>query len=349
MDILNDNLYATLMEIRGTCGIPKYVESATPLSKEAAAALPDTLFADRVNRRYPIDSKANTWLSAAYFAKTASGDNYSSGTMRDLVGSTIRYAAGKYGICDDVDKAMAALSAPVEKKASDDGCYGWPSEKRYPMFDEHGVKLACDYFSENCFNYPPKLRRDIASRILAKCAEYRLDAPETVRQEAGEGFSLRQDAAEEVLDRVKAVSRLDAKVACALGGALKAMLLAPFERYTSQVEKLASALDMVDAKFGFDDEYGTRFLSPMAIFHGRNVKEAQDVVQDTVELGPNHFSVKKLASLPAEVFTDALGDEFGKAVKTAGAVDASKLGPALKRLPGPGRGALYRSICVYMG
>jgi hypothetical protein len=160
----------------------------------------------------------------------------------------------------------------------------------------------------------------------------------------------------EIYDRMRSIPRSasdNIKVATALGNALRTVMTMPIERYPGHIEKFASILDAIDEKFGFDNEYGARFKSPMAIFHGRNVKEAQAAVQDAVLLGPNYFSVEKLASLPVEVFTDALGDDFGvsvvKSAEHRGEIDVKKLGTALRGLSEPNRGALYRSIVVYMG
>lgn len=317
MDFTEDTLHSSLIGICRKGGAPDYVLSASPMSKEASDKLPDALFADRVNRRYPIDSKANTWLSAAYFAKTAQDDNYSSKAMRSLVETSIKLAADRYGIREDVDKAMAAIreKTAVKAAADDESNYGWPSERKYPMFDERGVKMADSYFSENCFKYPPKMRKEIASRIFQKCAEYGIEPGDKVRQEAGHGFSMIEDVGVNLLDRVKAASHKSPRLAGALAKAAAGYVSnkTPFER-----DRLAGMLDRFDDEMGFSDQYGTRFMSPMEVFHGRNIKEAQDLLDDSVQLGDNLFSITKLAGLPLDLFTSALGDDFGDMVRGCG-------------------------------
>lgn len=349
MDITDDNLHATLLHICKKGNAPYYVLSAKPMNKEAAAELPSSLFADRANRRYPIDSKANTWLSAGYFAKTAEEDGYSTTVMKDLVESTIKLAADKYGIREDVDNLMKTLrEKPIEKSASDDlSNYGYPEEKKYPMFDEKGVKLASSYFEENAYKYPAPMRKEIATNILNKCAEYSIEPTDMVRREAGKGFNLREDVMVELADRVKASSHNNVKLAEAMTGAIKTLMALPMDAYQNSIEKFAQVMDHIDESLGFADSYGTRFRSPMEIFHGRNIKEAQEKVYDTVEIGPNCFSVQKLSTLPIEVFTDALGDDFGDRVKTAEAIDTNKLSIELHSMSEPNRNALYRSIVVY--
>lgn len=351
MDITEDNLHATLYHVCKD-GAPDYVKKSAMLTKQASADLPDALFADRTNRRYPIDTKANTWLSAAYFAKTAGDDNYSSKTMKDYVESVIKLAADKHGIRKDVDEVFERLRAkPVEKSAADDESnYGWPSEKKYPMFDEHGVKLACSYFDENAFNYPPAMRKEIAKRIFTKCAEYGIQPSDRVRTEAGEGFQMREFVAAQLADRVKACgNRGNLKMASALADVMQAMLSQPMSNYKKDIEKVASILDKFDKLTGFDNEYGKRFHSPAEVFHGRSMKEAQAIADDSVRLGGRVFSITKLAGLPMRVFTDALGDAFAESVKTAEALDKAKFAAEFRKMSEQNRNAVYRSIMFYVG
>ena len=340
MDITEDTLHSTLLHLCDGGKAPDYVMEANPndMTKDAVAKLPDALFADRVNRRYPIDSKASTWLSAAYFAKTAEDDGYSSGVMKNIVEKTIKLAADKYGIRDDVEKAMADIRAvPAEKKAADDEAnYGWPSEKKYPMFDERGVKLANSYFAENRFNYPPDMRKTIATRIFQKCAEYGIEPNDEVRIEAGQGFNLREDVGAELLDRVKAASHENPELAGALANAAVAMLEQPMQNYSGDMAKIASIVGGIDEELGFADQYGRRFRSPMEIFHGRNIKEANAFLDDSVQLGDNLFSITKLAGLPMDLFTSALGDDFGDIIRgcSGGSCGHMKAMRITKKVPG---------------
>ena len=329
MDIIQDNLHATLYHVCKD-GAPEYVVKSRMLTKQAAEKIPDALFADRTNRRYPIDTKANTWLSAAYFAKTAEQDNYSTKVMKDYVESVIKLAADKHGIRKDVDEVFERYSRkPVEKTAADDESnYGWPSERKYPMFDERGVKLACSYFDENAFNYPPAMRREIAKRILTKCAEYGVRPSDRVRTEAGQGFQMREYVAAQLADRIKACgNRGNLKMASAMADVMHTLLTRPLKSYVGDIEKVAGIVDSFDRLAGFDNEYGTRFHSPAEIFHGRSIKEAQDFFDDSIRLGPDVFSIRKLAGLPMSLFTDALGDDFGDSVRSVKVMRITKKVP----------------------
>jgi len=335
MDITEDNLRATLYHVCKD-GVPDYVNNAKILSKEAAEKLPDSLFADRTNRRYPIDTKANTWLSAAYFAKTAENDNYSTKTMKDYVESVIKLAADKHGIRKEVDDVMSRLRAkPAVKSAADDESnYGWPAEKKYPMFDARGVKLACSYFDDNAFKYPPSMRKEIAKRIFTKCAEYGIQPSDRVRAESGEGFQMREFVAAQLADRVRAAgNRGNLKMASALADVMQALLSRPMKGYVGDMDKVAGILDGFDRLNGFDDAYGTRFHSPAEVFHGRSIKEAQAMLDDSIRMGDHVFSITKLAGLPLDLFTDALGDDFGDMIRGT-PIASGKVARITKKVPG---------------
>ena len=345
MDITSDSTHSVFFRIFE--GAPKYVAEAEVPTKEAADRLPDSLFADSFNRRYPIDSKAATWLSAAYFAKTAEDDGYGVVT-KEYVENRIKEAADRYGNREDVDKVMEKLRAkPVVKKASDDESnYGWPKERKYPMFDERGVKLACSYFDENAYNYPPTMRHTIAKNIMRKCAEYGMLPTRTVRVEAGSGLNLRDSIGAALVDRIRAcTNEKSAELLRATSEML--MHIDSGDMFHEMSVKMAEALEEFDIDNGFHRMYNARFESPAAIFFGLSVKAAADRVEDTVVLGKDAFSITKLAELPLEVFTSCLGEDFGERVKSAEGIDRGKLADELHSLPMPDKKALLKSIREY--
>lgn len=350
MDILEDTSHLTLYKIAKSVGLPDYVKKAEVETTEDVEGHSDGLFADSYNRRFPIDSKANTWLSAAYFAKTAEDESYVP-EVRAAVEDAIKRAADAYGIRKDVDDAMERLSqsVPVVKRASDDESnYGWPSERKYPMFDERGVKLANEYFEENAYSYPPGMRHFIARRIMSKSAEYGILPSDTVRMESGQGMQFRDHIGAQLVDRARACEEKSAEAAKSLSRAAGQLMSLPPAHFVDQAAKFAELLERVDEAFGFDDMYRVRFEPPAQVFFGMSVKKAHDIAEDTVVLGGRAFSVTKLAELPIEVFTCTLGDGFGDRVKSAEGIDVGKLSDELHSMPTPDKRALYRSILAYV-
>ena len=102
MDSTTDNSLRTLWSIIKTAGTPDYIAHGVLVGAEEASGMPDALFADTVNRRFPISDRANTWASAGYFAKTAEEYGYSP-EMHECVLARIKRAADLYGIGKDVE------------------------------------------------------------------------------------------------------------------------------------------------------------------------------------------------------------------------------------------------------
>lgn len=347
MDVTQDITHSNIYHIC-EMGAPDYVLNARITTKEAAARLPDSLFADSFNRRYPIDSKANTWMSGAFFARTSARDGYDEKTA-EHVRSEILRAADAYGNRADVEAAMAkaAPRKPVEKRASDDSSnYGWPERRKYPMFDREGVEKASEYFAENAYQYTPGVRHDIARRILRKCAEYGVEPSRAVSAESFMGMAKRDAIGAAIVDRARMCK--SASLAADMMKVGQALLALPGEIFRRHAVKFAETLEGLDMANGFHLMYGTRFASPAQIFFGTTVKEAQAELGDIVVLGGQAFSIEKLAELPEEVFTGALGEDFGRRVKAeSGGIDREKLAGELNSMPMPDKRALYGAIVEF--
>lgn len=350
MDLLHDPCHKTWFQI-GTAHeklVPGFVLDSPLLTKEAAEDLPNSLFADEVNRLFPIDNPANTWVSAAYFAKNAA-----EGMPRyhkDYAGSVearIMKAAELYGIQEAVAGLVGAVrTKTVEKSAAEDNSnWGWVDgqTRHFPLFDRDAVIKAAAYFEDNRFLYPLEMRRSIARSILNKAGEHKVEVPDVVRREAGYGLPRRDTAMAEILDR--AYRCKDASVAEALVSVVEGLADAPMEEVQANLDKLAELIDDVDRQTGLDHQYNKKVLPPADFLFPMDTKVAEALVDDAAELGRHTFSLSKLAELDLSVFSEALGPEFADRVKTAsGTVDRSKLADELFSLPAPDKYALEEHL-----
>jgi hypothetical protein len=354
MDIHQDNLHSELLKIASVVEVPGYVANAEVVTKEASDANKDALFADEYNRRYSIASPEDTWMSAAYFAKTAEFDGYSA-SQYEFIENRIKTAADVYGIRSDVDAVFEAFKRPssadmlevIEKEAEDnDSNYGYAELRMYPMFDEQGVKMANAYFTQYCFNYPGNMRRTIAKNIMRKSAEYGVDVDDRVRKEAGVGMPNLDFMVEQLCDRVYRAP--NAEAGAPLLKAAELISEMGIEALGKNFEKFAELVESFDEAFGINKEYGKKYLAPSDFIFDVSIKEAEDFLSDKVSLGKYTFSLEKLAELPLEVYTAALGEDFSDRIKTAEAtVDKEKLGDELYSLPIPDKNALVDAIKNY--
>ena len=353
-DVLNDNSHATLYKIAGMLDfkLPKYVEDGIPLEKEAAERTCSALFADDINRKYPVTDKANTWLSGAYFAKTA-GDNYRPSEYRRIAGRILK-AASLYGIEQDVADVMGAIAMATVKEAEakademykeSEACYGEPETMGFPMFDKSQVKQACDYFDANAYAYDWRRREKIAKNIMRKAAEYGVSLPETVRREAGAGFPRIDFLAENLLSREAELERRGlSKMAGDMRRTIKIICEADPEDLMSQLEPLRSVVSGMDEMSGIDSEYGRRFLPPADFIFDVGDDEANELKEDTIPMCGQLMSAKALSSLPRRIFESVMSPSMVDGLFDGGHMSPKKISITIIKMKPRDQRSLMDSI-----
>ena len=337
MDIVQDNLHRDLLEIAGKHVLPEYVGAYERLDKEAAEKLQDSDFADPSLRCFPVDSAANTWLSAAYFYKNSGQIHHK---KRAHVRETIQRAARIYGNGDDVDTVLnkkAELPVPPEQ---DDNNFCWLVKdasgkvvaKKYPVFDSRGVKTAMDYFGQYRGHYPLELRREIATNLLKKAREHGVDPSEAVLKTAGFGAPHRPTLVEELLERAQLTK--DAEAAVVFANLNEVLACCSAEELAQNIEKIADNIDELDRLNGLEKYYNTRILFPSEVVYAMSMKQASAYADDALTLNKRTFSIEKLAALSPEVF-GVLGDDLVTDISTDGALSAEKMAMILPTLPRP--------------
>lgn len=351
MDSTTDNSLRTLWGIvktAGEAGMPDYLVDGTLVDCKEAEALPDTSFADRVHRRFPLTDKANTWASAGYFAKTSSECGYSK-VEHDFVLSRIKRAAEIYGIGKEVDDLMSKIASSAsddtEKKAEDPGSYCDPDHKGYPVFDKKGAELASEFFSRNAYKYGHERRMSIAKNILKKCAEYGVKAAEQVRISAGDGFPNRETLAENLLFRANELMRRGTfKMASELCKFAKEICVCSDEDLDRNREGLFDAIAGMDEITGIDDCYGRKFCAPEEIVFDIPLSAMKEVVDDSVPMGGDTFSAKALAGLPRSLFEKVLPKDVVDGMMEDGKISPKKLSVTIISLKSPESSHLKKTI-----
>ena len=304
-------------------GAPAYVKSAS-FPEEAPAVPRRSFYADAVRQELPCNSREETWTSARYFSKHAEDEGYR--RIRADVEYNLQKAAELFGISEDVARV---LTHTEEVKTASDSDYGWvrPGERKYPMFDVHGVKLAAAYFEDNKFKYPFPMRSEIAKNILRKAAEFGVGVPDGVRKTAGHGVARPDNVINELVIRAELCH--DPDTGLALAKMAEHVAEKGIEALDGTTDKIAELVEDVDVIENWRGRYGKDMSAPEDFLFDMDVKQAEAIVNDVIEVGGDALSLSKLAELPDEVFDDVLGEGFAESVKEAGAIDPRKLGEAL--------------------
>jgi len=339
MDILNDTSNMQLLEISDRYDVPSYVLNSVPLEKSAAEQLPTELFADQALRQFPIDSKASTWLSAAFFneneEKMASG-------LRDHVKQMILKAAAIYNIDQDVKDVFSSEKKAEIVENRTIYCYTDDNGGRhYPISGPNGVKRACDYFENHFREYEAGKRHEIAKGIAKVAMDMGVEPSRTVMIEGGFGIVDRVALHDEILERMKMTK--DAEAAALLGNLSELLSVADAKELDRETVKVAEIMDCIDALNGMDNH---KYWSPLQAICPMTVKEAKAMVDRSVDLDGLVFDSVKLAEkVDPQIFVDVLGEEFTKELfDGSGRFDAEKIAEIVPTLPLPDKRLLAKHI-----
>lgn len=306
---------------------PDYVKTAE-FSETAARPARCSFFADTVNGELPCNTREETWASAHYFSKHAEDAQYA--PFRTDVEANLQQAAAVFGISDDVAKVMTHTEAV---KTASDSDYGWvrQGERKYPMFDREGVKLAAEYFEDNKFKYPIVMRKEIAGNILKKASEFGVGVPDGIRKSAGHGIARPDNVINELSIRAELCKDVD--TALALAKMAETVAEQGADALAGCTDKIAELVEDVDVIENWRGRYGKDMTSPEDFLFDMDVKQAEAVLADTVVIRGDALSLSKLAELPDSAFDAVFGDGFADSVKEAGCIDSKKLGEALASRP----------------
>lgn len=336
MDVIQDNSRRHLMKLAnivGTDNLPDYVNDYIVPDTETASALLDSDFADPGKRAFPIESPGSTWISAGYYML----DKKDRDKEADFTFKAIKRAGDIWGIQKDIENLMLAVdtfNGPTKSAADNDSNYGWLIKdaegnvvrRRYPMFDSEGVVKAAEFFMDNRRQYPRVVRKDIATKIVEKAAEYGVSfeaLPDALEREAGLGIPRKTVIMRELNERAQLAK--DAEFSVLLSNVSRLVGNSEGPDFAASMDKLAETIDAFDQAEDLVKHYGTRISYPADFLFSITQKEAADFTEKTVTLRKMVFDIEKLASsVPLSVFVDVLGDGFASRFHKEASEDLSE-------------------------
>ena len=344
MDIIQDKSRRVLIKIAEKHSLPDYVKKASAFTIKEAEKYSDNLFADPHNREYPIDGKANTWLSAAYYHE--SKDVTKSAALNNNIYDTIKIAAEAYGVLADVlrlekdiVKKAAAIAETECAFVDNNGVH------HYPIDCADDVKLASIHFANNRYKLDSEHRSLTGKFIMKKAEQYNVPVEQHVHREAGYALPDIPKLEAEINFRIDLTK--DAETKELLNG-IKG-LIPVMDCSENELDKVASMLTELDKLNGLDQEYGKRLSTPADAIYGWSIKQAEEYVNDTLVVDKKAFSLNKLAALDISFYKETLDPELFSAITTDGEVDAEKLASIVPTLPLPEKMNLEESLVNVCG
>lgn len=337
---------ANMRELTAITGFTRLPEYVAQYQAPKVASMHDGDYADDSARRYPLDSKAATWLSAAYFSlRKAAGAPEAFRGEHTYVMANIKRAAAAYGIEADVSTAITAISEGVDKQKTaaqiPDDAFGLVTQdaagtpvRRFPMLDAEGVRKAASVYEARRGSVPWGQRTVLAGNVLRKAAQFGVpneEIPDLVWSDARKGVSTPTMVADELAKRAVLLADTDSDMAETLSKIALVVLDTPAVEYgEDQAAKLAELLERVDTSCNLTARYADVLSPPSVVAFAIPLYKAAAMCADEVTVNGKRMKIAALALVPPAVYHAALGDTASQAVGDA--VDATKLAGMLRGL-----------------
>ena len=255
--------------------LPEFVKSAGYDSEERIASLPSFSFADRVNRKLPLHTPADVYVSAAYYyGKTAAQDI--------KVVESIKKAASLFGITKEVEQAInLATKSKTEIKVAAPSV-GWSIE--VGEYIRSGVTAKqLEYVAEEFLGkfaaYDFNEREEVASSIVEVADLIGANVSNDVRSLAKIGGCNRQ-VLKAAIDQ-RALFLPDNRNKTAMSLLLSESFGTEGNPSDEEMTKLAEILNEFDTQYGLNKRYGRGVIEPHLAVWSDHSKKASTVVIGT--------------------------------------------------------------------
>ena len=325
---------------------PDYVKTAGVLDPAQMARLPQTVFADPAQRKFPLHTKAATWLAQTYFDEA----RHLYGTQRAaLVQDKITKAAAYWGIAEHVKAASLSLqhTHTTDPGALPDTDYamvvkvGEETKRMLPIQSAENVKAAAAHLYNNRMKYPYAWRKTAARKILHKAAELAvtdIDAVslEFISKSASLGSAIPTQAAEMLAHRALMLPKTHQREKVAMAKLVQTISKMKEIPAPSTMEKLANIIDRFDREHSLYHYYDQGIDTPEEIFFSLTQKNAAELRDNYVQLTTGTvIPFNALRGIQLDKVAATVGADFVKAVASDDSlgVDPTKFARIARTLP----------------
>jgi hypothetical protein len=264
----------------------------------------DTAFADRINRKFPIDDPGQAALSRIYMEKQA-------GISPDVI-DVCDKALELYGI--ELDLAEA------EKTAQDDSVdFLLPEIRRLRVKTAADVAPAAEFIQRNYKNMDVDSRARASTNLVKKAVEHNVKLPLQILKFAGATTCDTRVLRDWVLARTERTT--DPNIHYGYTKlAEEAHRMPRFVSDREELIKVAAAIAELDEAAGLGQFYDRTLLDPLS-----TVFNTEKVADEMMEVGGQQVPLDRLLAVAPEVYRDLLGDDLANEfIDAAGEIDAEQ-------------------------
>ncbi len=350
VDQSNDTNGQQLYQLLRRYDPPKFVKAAGVDEQLGSRPLPTHLYAEPTRQRFPCDTPAATWLSAAFFfdQRKQLPPKLADWTEQRLLGF-----ATAHGIDHEVAELrqkVAVFQAPPDDSGFPGADFalvrrdatGKVVERAYRIHNAVSVKAAADYLKtyRHSFTYPE--RREIARKILEKAAAYGAavaEYAEFLERQAGYGASSADEVAELLLNRARLLGRGGGPdqraVQVQLAKLAQMCLQKPAQLDCDSRTRLAEIVDQFDQTYGLAGNYTDVVPAPEDVLFRATRTGASKLASQLCETAVGTvYPVESFSELRLPELADHMGADFANAITKDGLhVDPELLAEVVRTLP----------------
>jgi len=297
--------------------LPDFVKEAEMIPEETLASMPDEAFANKVARRLPISSAADTYISTAYHLSCNDKD--------ENVDQSLNKAASFWGITEEVEKLKVSLGS-LEKSASEEEVLpSWSVD--FTSSDNISVKTAgsstnelaeaCMAFIKMGFYLPFEDRVSVAKLFAGEFDKMGMEIPFEIGAMAEINFPNAEEVAQQLKSRAIRIFDNEKKAQLIK---IADDLLNSSDRELEHYHEVAKIMDTLDKDNDLERFYGNPLKNAHEAVFNTPVKVAMGAIQ-TLKLPNGEYSIEDLKGIHQDVFKLALSEEDYKKV----AEDFSKI------------------------
>jgi hypothetical protein len=335
-------------------GSPEFVKQASTEQLLGPEDLGPDLFADPRHRRYPMHTKAATWLSAAFLY-----DKWPQLPVKEAAAAEARLLemADVWHIRPLIEglKEKVAASRRDSLSALPDEDFAWSrdGERHLPLRNALEVRAAAEYLVKwrDEFTFPD--RQDMARRILQKAARHGAalgDYDDFLEKAAGFGGCSAAQAAGLVRGRAKLARSGHPDIANELEKMAETIMADTRRaRMPNMLAKVAETIDMVDRLLHIS-EYSEAVPRAEDVLFALTRKAASALAEQHLRTTTGSvYDKDDLARLRTRTVRDYMGDALAEATTSDGlTVDAVKLAEIVPTLP-LGDARIFDQLCKDVG
>lgn len=323
--------------------LPEFVKQAELAPTLQPEGLPDSVYADPVDRRYPCHNAAATWVSSLYFGEKR-GEYHPK--TQERVEQRLRQFADYWRIAPQVS---AILKQAGENRSGDlpDACYAYifvdgdGRRTRYkPMQSPPEVKAAADWLQQYRDRLPLRDRRVVAGKILDRADALGMklasDAVESLERQAGRGVCDPREVAEAVKQRAALASGAFQTEILKLASVVEDKPRQSLQ--PSALVKLAETLDDVDRALRISPQaYGSVLRRPEDVVFSVTLTKVAEDYGAALELTTGRvYDLRQLSKLAYDDLEAAFGGDFLRDANCGvDGIDTEKLAAVAATLPRP--------------